>query len=79
MISCEVSLYPMDSSNSDQIINSSVDSVKNLGLTCNKGILSTFITGSDDKIWQGLKNMFDNAQKNGKEIAMVVTLANSKR
>lgn len=79
MISCEVSLYPMDTQDSDRIINSSIESLKRQGIACDIGSISTYFSGDPDKVWHGLRTLYETAQKEGKEVAMVVTIANSRK
>ncbi|WP_066636774.1 YkoF family thiamine/hydroxymethylpyrimidine-binding protein [Desulfolucanica intricata] len=76
MLSAEVSLYPQKTSNASQIINNSIESLKQYNLQFNVGPISTKLQGSEEEIWAGLKSLFDQA-KNQSEVNMVVTLSNS--
>ncbi|HHY45758.1 MAG TPA: hypothetical protein GX506_00465 [Firmicutes bacterium] len=78
MISAEVSLYPMEKVNSDEVIKDSLKALTANGLSLQVGPLSTRVSGPDDAIWTGLRALFDRAQAHGGEIAMVVTVANSR-
>ncbi|MCR4403163.1 MAG: Ykof family thiamine-binding protein [Firmicutes bacterium] len=77
MITAEVSLYPMETPRSDDIINASLTALAAGGLSYDVGPLSTRISGSEDEVWHALRSMFERACGHGKEVAMVVTLANS--
>lgn len=79
MISCEVSLYPLETINSDQIINHALSSIQNQGVTCEVGTMSTYISGSPEQVWQSLKTLYDTASSRAKELSMVVTISNSEK
>ena len=76
LITAEVSLYPQKTTNASQIISSSLDSLGQLNLKTNVGSISTKLQGSEEEVWSGLKNLFDQA-KNQSEVNMVVTISNS--
>ncbi|MCF8010255.1 MAG: Ykof family thiamine-binding protein [Clostridiales bacterium] len=76
MISAEVSLYPQKTTNASQIINGSLESLQQYGLQTNVGSISTKVQGTEEEVWEGLKTLFDEAQKQS-ETNMVVTLTNS--
>lgn len=77
MISCEVSLYPMETTNSDQIINQSLSALQNKGVTCEVGTMSTYISGTPEQVWESIRTMYDVASSRAKELSMVVTISNS--
>lgn len=76
MITAEVSLYPLKTTNASQIITNSLNSLKQSNLQTNVGSISTKISGSDEEVWSGLKTLFDQA-KNQSEVNMVVTISNN--
>lgn len=76
MLCCEVSLFPMDSVKSDEIIKKSVRALDGLGLQYSVGPVSTHIDGDPDKVWEGLRAMYEQAQSLGKEMAMVINMTN---
>ncbi len=68
----------METAGSDHIINESLAVLNDSGLSYQVGPLSTQISGPPEIIWDGLKNLFEHARKNQTEVAMVVTIANSR-
>ncbi len=78
MISAEISLYPMETTGSDDIINQSLNALAEAGLNYDVGPLSTKIEGEPNTVWDGLKNLFERAQSQDTEVAMVITIANSR-
>ncbi|MEW6226793.1 MAG: YkoF family thiamine/hydroxymethylpyrimidine-binding protein [Bacillota bacterium] len=78
MITAEVSLYPMETVASDDIINSSLRAVAGGQVSYDVGPVSTRISGREDEVWTALRSMFERACGYGTEVAMVVTVANSK-
>lgn len=79
MISCEVSLYPLETTDSDQIINQALSSIQNQNVTCEVGAMSTYISGNPEQVWQTLKILYDSASSRAKELSMVVTISNSEK
>jgi uncharacterized protein YqgV (UPF0045/DUF77 family) len=77
LVSCEVSLYPMETTDSDQIINKALSSIQSQGVNCEVGPLSTFISGPPEKVWQAMRILYDTASTNSKEVSMVMTVSNS--
>ncbi|ADL07019.1 YkoF family thiamine/hydroxymethylpyrimidine-binding protein [Thermosediminibacter oceani] len=77
MISCEVSIYPMETQNSDQVINQALASIKDKGVTCQVGTISTYISGPPEKVWECIRTLYDAASARSKELSMVVTISNS--
>jgi len=79
VLKCEVSLYPMDTADSDSIINNAIESLKKQGVNCDVGSVSTYFTGTHDEVWSGLKILYETAEREGKEVSMVATITNSKK
>ncbi|MDW7674138.1 MAG: YkoF family thiamine/hydroxymethylpyrimidine-binding protein [Bacillota bacterium] len=76
MICAEVSLYPLKTNNASSVINNSIQSLDNQKLEYKVGSISTHLHGNEDQVWQGLQQMFHQAQANG-EVSMVVTITNA--
>lgn len=76
MITAEVSLYPLKTTNATQIINNSLESLKQQNLQPEVGPISTRLQGTDEEVWIGLRTMFDRAKSQG-EVNMVVTVVNN--
>jgi len=76
LLTAEVSLYPLKTTNSSQIINNSLEALRQFDLQAKVGSLSTRLQGNEEDVWSGLKNLFDQAKNQG-EVSMVVNLSNS--
>lgn len=76
MITAEVALYPLKTNDASTIINSSLQALEQNQIEYTVGSMSTYLQGSEEEVWQGLKTMFSEAQHSG-EVSMVVTISNS--
>ena len=76
MITAEVSVYPLKTSDASDIITNSINSLSNEGVEFTVGSISTRLHGNEDQVWNSLKDMFQNAQNSG-EVSMVVTITNA--
>lgn len=78
MLTCEVSLLPLETLNSDSIVNQSIAVLKNSGIKHEVGNQSTYLySEKPDEIWNNLKAIYDVAEKNGTEFSMVINLSNN--
>jgi len=78
MLSCEVSLFPLETTDSDQIINQAIQALKQTGVKHEVGNQSTYIySENDSEIWHGLKAIYDEAQKLNTEFSMIINLSNN--
>ncbi len=68
----------METADSDHIINESLEILNDSGLSYQVGPLSTKISGPPEIIWDGLRKVFEHARNKQTEVAMVVTIANSR-
>jgi uncharacterized protein YqgV (UPF0045/DUF77 family) len=76
MITAEVSVYPLKTSDASDVITNSINSLNNEGIEYSVGSISTRLRGSEEQVWNSLKDMFQNAQNSG-EISMVITVTNA--
>jgi uncharacterized protein YqgV (UPF0045/DUF77 family) len=76
MITAEVSVYPLKTSDASGVITNSINSLNNEGIEYSVGSISTRLRGSEEQVWNSLKDMFQNAQNSG-EISMVITVTNA--
>lgn len=76
MITAEVSLYPVETPDSDQVIMDSLQALSDQNLNYDIGSLSTRLIGENDDVWSTLRTLYDRAQATGYEIVMVVTISN---
>ena len=77
MITAEVAVYPLKTNHATNIINNSISSLENQNVEYCVGSMNTTVTGSADEIFSSLKQMFNEAERTGGEVSMVVTLSNS--
>lgn len=77
MIHAEVALYPQKTTNASQVINSSINTLKNQNVDYKVGSINTHFHGMEDEVFRALRKMFDNAQAQGVEVSMVTTITNS--
>ncbi len=76
MLCAEVSLYPQKTNNASQVINSAIQSLTGQTLEYKVGSLSTHIHGTDEQVWTGMKQLYEQAKNSG-EISMVITMSNA--
>jgi len=77
LITAEVALYPLKTTDASGVINKSIDTLKDSHIQYNVNSMNTHITGSREEIFKGLESMFSQAENNGGEITMVITLTNA--
>ncbi len=76
MITAEVSVYPLKTSDASSTIINSINSLNNGGVEYSVGSISTRLHGSEEQVWKSLKDMFQKAQNSG-EVSMVITVTNA--
>ncbi|MGI6575420.1 MAG: YkoF family thiamine/hydroxymethylpyrimidine-binding protein [bacterium] len=79
MLSGHVALYPLETTDSDTIINNSLKKLTDQGITTQVSPSGTYFSGSPEKVWTGLRQMFETAEQAGNEVSMVVTFTNSEK
>lgn len=77
MISAEVAIYPLKTSNASGVINNSIDSLQNSKVDYDVNSMNTRLTGSKQEIFNSLEKMFTEAENSGGEINMVITISNA--
>lgn len=75
-ISAQVSLYPLRSAHVSPVIEQALRVFQVHGLVVRPGDMSTLVTGDDDAVFAGLKEIFAQAAQQG-DVVMVVTLSNA--
>jgi uncharacterized protein YqgV (UPF0045/DUF77 family) len=78
MLSCEVALYPQDTTDSDEVVRAALKELAQAGIAYDVGPVSTFLTGESEAVWKGLRLLFTAAAERGQEVALVATVTNSK-
>lgn len=77
MIRAEVAVYPLKTSNATNVINKSIDTIKQSNVTYTVNSMNTHIVGSKQDVFQSLEKMFTEAENSGGEVSMVVTITNA--
>lgn len=78
MLSCEVSLLPLKTADSDQIINQSIAAVKQTGVKHEVGNQSTYMYSENPAdIWKGLQAIYHVAEEAGTEFSLMINLSNN--
>lgn len=77
MITAEVAVYPLKTSDATNVINNSINTLQNSDVSYTVDSMNTKITGTKEQIFNSLNKMFTEAENSGGEINMVVTLSNS--
>lgn len=77
MITAEVAVYPLKTSDATNVINNSINTLQNSDVGYTVDSMNTKITGTKEQIFDSLNKIFTEAENSGGEINMVVTLSNS--
>ncbi|MCY6369500.1 YkoF family thiamine/hydroxymethylpyrimidine-binding protein [Clostridium ganghwense] len=77
MITAEVAVYPLKTSDATNVINNSINTLQNTNVNYTVDSMNTKITGTKEQIFDSLNKMFTEAENSGGEVNMVVTLSNS--
>ncbi len=78
MLTCEVALLPQETVHSDEIVNRSLAALKQTGVKHEVGNMSTYLySDNPDDIWNGVKAIYNEAQKAGTEFSMSINLSNN--
>ncbi|MDI9441169.1 MAG: hypothetical protein GX101_02520 [Firmicutes bacterium] len=80
MIKAEVSFYPMDSTELDNIAGLTTRFLEEHALDYDSYFgstsLNTTIYGESDEVWHALRQLFQENQRQDREVIMVATLIN---
>jgi uncharacterized protein YqgV (UPF0045/DUF77 family) len=77
LITAEVAIYPLKTSNATDVINSSITKLQNSNVDYSVNSMNTVVTGNKEDVFNGLKTMFTEAENRGGEVNMVVTIGNA--
>jgi uncharacterized protein YqgV (UPF0045/DUF77 family) len=72
----QVSLYPLRQAHLSPVIEQASRVFRAHGLAVKPGDMSTLVTGDDEAVFAGLKEIFTKAAQHG-DVVMVVTLSNA--
>lgn len=76
MLCAEVSIYPQNNTNANQVVNDAISKMSQQSVRCKVGSVSTHLDGNDEQVWQSIKSAWESAKSSG-EVSMVVTLTNT--
>ena len=77
MIKAEVSIYPLKTDNASKVIKDSINTLKGNNVDYHVNSMNTILSGSKEEIFDCLRNMFNEAERSGGEVSMVVTIGNA--
>jgi uncharacterized protein YqgV (UPF0045/DUF77 family) len=72
----QVSLYPLRSARVSPGVEQALRVFRARGLSVRPGYMSTLVTGDNEEVFKSLKELFDQAARQG-DVVMVVTLSNA--
>ena len=76
MISAEVSIYPLKTTQATNVINEAINKLDGQAVDYHVGSISTYQEGEEEEVWSNLQKMFSSAGQSG-EVSMVVTITNA--
>ncbi|MFT9496715.1 YkoF family thiamine/hydroxymethylpyrimidine-binding protein [Anaerosolibacter sp.] len=79
MISAEVAIYPLKTTHATDVIESSINTLRNGNVSYNVNSMNTRLTGTKTEIFRSLESMFAEAENTGGEVSMVVTITNASK
>jgi uncharacterized protein YqgV (UPF0045/DUF77 family) len=77
MITAEVAVYPLKTNDATNVINNCIGAIKDTGVNYSVNSMSTILKGSETEVFDCLRTMFTEAERNGVEVSMVATIVNS--
>lgn len=78
LLTCEVSLFPLETVASDEIVNQAIQALKGTDVKYETGNMSTYLySDSPEHIWSGLKAIYQEAEQASTEFSMVINLSNN--
>lgn len=77
MITAEVAIYPLKTSQATNVINNSIDALNETNVQYSVNSMNTKITGTKAEVFNSLEAMFSEAENRGGEVSMVVTVSNA--
>lgn len=79
MITAEVAVYPLKTNDATKVINDSLNALKGSNIDYKVNSMNTIINGSKEEVFSSLQTMFDQAERSGGEVNMVVTIGNASK
>jgi uncharacterized protein YqgV (UPF0045/DUF77 family) len=79
MITAEVAVYPLKTNDATKVINDSINVLKGSNIDYKVNSSNTILSGSEEEVFSCLQTMFEEAEKSGGEVSMVVTIGNANK
>jgi uncharacterized protein YqgV (UPF0045/DUF77 family) len=76
MITAEVAVYPLKTSDATKVINDSINVLQGSSVEYRVNSMNTILNGERDAVFNSIEAMFDEAERSGGEVNMVVTIGN---
>ncbi len=76
MISCQFSLYVLGAQSQEPSIERALSALQRLGLEPEVGPMSTYCTGDEGKVFEGLRQAFELVSQSG-HVVMTATVSNA--
>jgi uncharacterized protein YqgV (UPF0045/DUF77 family) len=78
MATCQFSLYPLRESNLSLVLDRAMEGVRSAGLQPEVGLMSTYIEGDQDIVFEALRQAFRRAAGES-DVVLVATVSNACR
>jgi uncharacterized protein YqgV (UPF0045/DUF77 family) len=78
MATCQFSLYPLRESNLSPALDRAMEGVRSAGLQPEVGLMSTYIEGDQDIVFEALRQAFRRAAGES-DVVLVATVSNACR
>lgn len=79
MVTAEVALYPLKTSDATNVIDKSISTLHGSTVTYSVNSMNTHLTGTKEEVFKCLEKMFSESERTGSEVSMVVTITNNSR
>lgn len=77
MLTAEVAIYPLKAGDVAGVINHSIDTLNKANVSYSVDPMKTHLSGTKEDVFKGLESMFTDAQDQGADLSMVVTITNT--
>jgi uncharacterized protein YqgV (UPF0045/DUF77 family) len=78
VVTCQLSLYPLREASLSPALERAVEGVRSAGLVPEVGLMSTYIEGEEDAVFEALRRAFHGAAEDS-EVVLVATVSNACR
>ncbi len=78
MVTCQLSLYPLREASLSPALDRALEGVRSAGLLPDVGLMSTYIEGEEDAVFEALRRAFHGAAEDA-DVVLVATVSNACR